>query len=39
MPEQIDPNVHGQVIDPDCRDGKCGSCVGGICEHECHEGG
>lgn len=25
-----------QLIDPDCRDGKCGSCVGGLCEHECH---
>lgn len=24
------------VIDPDCRDGKCGSCVGGPCQHECH---
>jgi hypothetical protein len=24
------------LIDPDCRDGKCGSCVGGPCEHECH---
>jgi hypothetical protein len=29
------------VIDPDCRDGKCASCAGGPCEHECHnaEGG
>ncbi|WP_395109824.1 hypothetical protein [Actinomadura sp. SCN-SB] len=25
------------LIDPDCRDGKCGSCVGGPCEHECHQ--
>jgi len=24
------------LIDPDCRDGKCGSCVGGPCEHDCH---
>ncbi|GAA0970017.1 hypothetical protein GCM10009555_018190 [Acrocarpospora macrocephala] len=27
------------LIDPDCRDGKCGSCVGGPCEHGCHQGG
>jgi hypothetical protein len=26
------------LIDPDCRDGKCGSCVGGACEHLCHAG-
>lgn len=25
------------LIDPDCRDGKCGSCIGGPCEHHCHE--
>ena len=24
------------LLDPDCRDGKCGSCVGGPCEHWCH---
>ncbi|ROO82621.1 hypothetical protein EDD29_0102 [Actinocorallia herbida] len=24
------------LLDPDCRDGKCSSCVGGPCEHECH---
>lgn len=24
------------MIDPDCRAGKCGSCVGGPCEHGCH---
>ena len=24
------------VIDPDCRDGKCGYCFGGPCPHECH---
>lgn len=24
------------LLDPDCRDGKCGSCVGGPCEHGCH---
>ena len=27
------------LIDPDCRDGKHGSCVGDPCECECHEGG
>jgi hypothetical protein len=26
------------LIDPDCRDGKCGSCMGGPCEHHCHKG-
>lgn len=25
-----------KLLDPDCRDGKCGSCVGGPCEHSCH---
>lgn len=25
------------LIDPDCRDGKCGSCIGGVCEHYCHQ--
>jgi hypothetical protein len=24
------------LIDPDCRDGKHGSCVGEPCECECH---
>ena len=27
----------GPLLDPDCRDGKCGSCVGPPCEHECHQ--
>lgn len=27
------------LLDPDCRDGKCGSCVGGVCEHDCHQSG
>lgn len=27
----------GPLLDPDCRDGKCGSCVGAPCEHECHK--
>jgi hypothetical protein len=26
----------GPLLDPDCRQGKCGSCVGGPCEHDCH---
>lgn len=26
-------------IGPDCRDGKCSSCLGGPCEHVCHEFG
>lgn len=25
------------LIDPDCRDSKCTSCVGGPCEHACHD--
>lgn len=32
----IHEHVHELLIDPDCRDGKHGSCVGGICECECH---
>jgi hypothetical protein len=27
---------NGPLLDPDCRDGKCGSCIGPPCEHECH---
>lgn len=34
MPEPTTPE---RLIDPDCRDGKCGSCVGGLCEHYCHD--
>jgi hypothetical protein len=26
----------GPLLDPDCRDGKCRSCVGAPCEHSCH---
>lgn len=26
------------LVDPDCRDGKHPSCVGGPCECECHQG-
>lgn len=25
-----------KLIDPDCRDGKHRSCVGGLCECSCH---
>ncbi|MCK2219751.1 hypothetical protein MF672_039040 [Actinomadura sp. ATCC 31491] len=35
---QDDPDEE-PLIDPDCRDGKCGSCVGGPCEHDCHQAG
>jgi hypothetical protein len=27
------------LIDPDCAAGKCGSCSGPPCQHECHTGG
>lgn len=27
------------LLDPDCRDGKCGSCVGGVCECPHHNEG
>jgi hypothetical protein len=30
------PTAPEPLLDPDCRDGKCGSCVGGLCEHGCH---
>ena len=33
------PHADEPLIDPDCRDGKCSSCVGGPCEHVCHEFG
>jgi hypothetical protein len=29
--------VTERLIDPDCAAGKCGSCVGGPCEHDCHD--
>lgn len=29
----------GPLLDPDCVAGKCGSCVGAPCEHECHRPG
>lgn len=25
-----------KLIDPDCRDGKCHACVGGLCQCSCH---
>lgn len=40
--EQFADDLHHQcapLIDPDCRDGKCDSCVGGPCEHDCHKAG
>lgn len=44
-PEQIiRPREHlfaegsGPLLDPDCRDGKHGSCVGAPCECTCHGG-
>jgi hypothetical protein len=35
-PRHIDPIGDYALIDPDCRDGKHGSCVGGPCECACH---
>jgi hypothetical protein len=26
-----------RLIDPDCAAGKCSACVGGPCEHDCHQ--
>jgi hypothetical protein len=42
QPETEDPRAltaegAGPLLDPDCRDGKCGSCVGAPCEHDCHQ--
>lgn len=34
--QAINQAMHIPLIDPDCRDGKCQSCVGGPCEHHCH---
>jgi hypothetical protein len=28
-----------RLIDPDCVAGKCGSCMGGPCQHDCHRNG
>lgn len=36
---QAFPAPVAPLIDPDCRDGKCGSCVGGACGHSCHQSG
>jgi hypothetical protein len=35
-PRDLEAVGAGPLLDPDCRDGKCGSCVGAPCEHECH---
>jgi hypothetical protein len=34
--EPVVAEGNGPLLDPDCKAGKCGSCVGGLCEHECH---
>ena len=33
----VTSEIAGPLIDPDCRDGKHSSCVGGPCECSCHE--
>lgn len=33
----VTSEITGPLIDPDCRDGKHSSCVGGPCECPCHE--
>lgn len=38
-PKELVAEGFGPLLDPDCRDGKCGSCIGPPCEHECHRGG
>ncbi len=35
-PAELIAEGPGPLLDPDCRDGKCGSCTGAPCEHECH---
>jgi hypothetical protein len=35
-PQALTAEGAGPLLDPDCRGGKCGSCVGAPCEHECH---
>lgn len=35
-PRELEAIGTGPLLDPDCRDGKCGSCIGAPCEHECH---
>lgn len=37
-PAELAAEGTGPLLDPDCRDGKCGSCIGAPCEHECHQG-
>lgn len=38
-PRDLEAIGAGPLLDPDCRDGKCGSCVGTPCEHACHTAG
>ncbi len=38
-PAELTAEGAGPLLDPDCRDGKCGSCIGPPCEHECHRDG
>ena len=33
----VTSEIAGPLIDPDCRDGKHSSCVGGPCECPCHD--
>jgi hypothetical protein len=37
-PAELTAEGAGPLLDPDCRAGKCGSCIGPPCEHECHYG-
>lgn len=36
-PAELEAIGTGPLLDPDCRAGKCSSCVGAPCEHECHK--
>jgi hypothetical protein len=36
-PHELEAIGTGPLLDPDCRAGKCASCVGAPCEHECHK--
>jgi hypothetical protein len=35
-PGELVADGTGPLLDPDCRDGKCSSCIGPPCEHSCH---
>lgn len=39
LPTEFGAAPRALLLDPDCRDGKCSSCVGGPCEHGCHTPG